>query len=97
MVKEINNRKDELKTTFKSLYIGGGTPSVLNKSELEIILSALSHHVSLQSIEELTIEINPEDITQSKLEVYKELGFNRLSIGVQSLDDKFLKWMNLIL
>ena len=94
MVKEINHRKEELKTDFKSLYIGGGTPSVLDKIDLEIILGALNNYVSFKTIEELTIEINPEDITQSKLEVYKDLGFNRISIGVQSMEDKFLKWMN---
>ena len=43
---------------------------------------------------EITIEINPEDVEIEKLKTYKKLGINRLSIGVQSLDDKFLKWMN---
>ena len=94
MVKEIHLRNKEFKLDFTSLYFGGGTPSVLNKKEMIQILKALSKYVSFTNLKEFTIEINPEDVSYEKLSMYKDLGFNRLSIGVQSLDDKFLKWMN---
>ena len=94
MVKEIHLRNKEFKLDFTSLYFGGGTPSVLNKKEIIQILKALSKYVSFTNLKEFTIEINPEDVSYEKLSMYKDLGFNRLSIGVQSLDDKFLKWMN---
>ena len=94
MVNEIQLRKQELKLNFTSLYFGGGTPSLLNKKEITQILKALSKHVSINKLKEITIEINPEDISYEKLSMYKDLGFNRLSIGIQSLEDKFLKWMN---
>ena len=94
MVNEIQLRKQELKLNFTSLYFGGGTPSLLNKKEITQILKALSKHVSINKLKEITIEINPEDISYEKLSMYKDLGFNRLSIGIQSLEDRFLKWMN---
>ena len=94
MVNEIHLRKQEFKLDFTSLYFGGGTPSVLNRTEITKILRALTNYVSFSKLKELTIEINPEDISYEKLKMYSDLGFNRLSIGVQSLDDKFLKWMN---
>ena len=94
MVKEIHLRKSDFQRKFNSLYFGGGTPSLLTEEELEKILNALSNYVSIESMSEITIEINPEDVEIQKLKTYKKLGINRLSIGVQSLDDKFLKWMN---
>ena len=94
MVKEIHLRKNDFQKKFNSLYFGGGTPSLLTEKELEKILNALSNYVSVESMSEITIEINPEDVEIQKLKTYKKLGINRLSIGVQSLDDKFLKWMN---
>ena len=94
MVSEIQFRKKEFELNFTSLYFGGGTPSVLSKKEITQIFKALSKYVSLNKLKEITIEINPEDISYEKLNMYKDLGFNRLSIGIQSLDDKVLKWMN---
>ena len=94
MVSEIHFRKKEFELNFTSLYFGGGTPSVLSKKEITQIFKALSKYVSLNKLKEITIEINPEDISYEKLNMYKDLGFNRLSIGIQSLDDKVLKWMN---
>tara|TARA_B100001093_G_scaffold296837_1_gene283046 strand:+ start:3332 stop:4390 length:1059 start_codon:yes stop_codon:yes gene_type:complete len=94
MVNEINLRKQELKLNFTSLYFGGGTPSLLNKKEITQILKSLSKSISMKKLKEITIEINPEDISYEKLTMYKDLGFNRLSIGIQSLEDKVLKWMN---
>ena len=94
MVEEIRLRKEELGLNISSLYFGGGTPSVLKKSEINIILEAIKSTVDFKKIKEITIEVNPEDISINKLKEYKKLGFNRLSIGIQSMDDKLLKWMN---
>ena len=94
MVKEIKLRKKEFKLNFSSLYFGGGTPSVLGKKELNQLIDAIKEEIKFEKLKEITIEINPEDISIKKLEQYKQLGFNRLSIGVQSMNDKFLKWMN---
>ena len=94
IIEEIRHRKKDFKLNFSSLYFGGGTPSVLNKKELSQIIEAIKEEIKFEKLKEITIEINPEDISVLKLEQYNELGFNRLSIGVQSMNDKFLKWMN---
>ena len=94
IIEEIRYIKKDFKLNFSSLYFGGGTPSILNKKELSQIIEAIKEEIKFEKLKEITIEINPEDISVLKLEQYKELGFNRLSIGVQSMNDKFLKWMN---
>jgi len=94
MTKEISLRNKDFGLNFSSLYFGGGTPSVLKNDELKQIFNVLEKEINLNKLKELTIEINPEDVTKSKLEGYMELGFNRLSLGVQSMDNEFLKWMN---
>ena len=78
-------------TTFKSLYLGGGTPSVLKKHQLQKILSAIRKNLNCVSIwDEATIEVNPEDVSIEDLKGWIECGFNRISIGIQSLDDNSL-------
>ena len=81
---------------INSLYIGGGTPSLLNEEEITSIFTALKKTIKVDFLREITIEVNPEDINLKKLNFFKKIGFNRLSIGVQSMDDKVLKWMNRI-
>ena len=76
MVNEIHLRKQEFKLDFTSLYFGGGTPSVLNRTEITKILRALTNYVSFSKLKELTIEINPEDISYEKLKMYSDLGFS---------------------
>jgi len=94
IVKEMDIRKDEFSKKIDSVYIGGGTPSVMNNLELETIFNGLEKKISIGDIKEITIEINPEDLTSEKLEFYKEIGINRLSIGIQSMNNNILKWMN---
>lgn len=94
IIKEIQLRSDEFPNEINSLYIGGGTPSLMENTDLELIFTALEKQVSLSDLKEITIEINPEDLHKNKLEFYKNLGINRLSIGIQSMDNKVLKWMN---
>lgn len=77
-----------------TLYFGGGTPSFLELSDLEKIVTKLTDVYQFTPGAEWTIELNPEDITVEKLAGIKSLGFNRLSIGVQSFSDHVLKQIN---
>ena len=91
---EIRYRLSEVisKEKGNSLYIGGGTPSVLPLSAFERILKAIGE----LNYEEFTVEVNPEDIIEKGKDYVRgllELGVNRISMGVQSLDDKLLYWM----
>jgi len=79
--------------TFDTLYIGGGTPSLLTIEELALILERVAQHYPSQ-LKEVTIELNPEDVTPQYATQLKEIGFNRVSLGVQSFIDEHLRWMN---
>jgi oxygen-independent coproporphyrinogen-3 oxidase len=95
--KEAAQRAEEITEDINTLYIGGGTPSVLPLYVFEDLLQTLREHGHGGLFEEFTVEVNPEDIVQ-KGEVFVEgllqLGVNRISMGVQSFDDSILKWMN---
>lgn len=80
-------------TKIETVYFGGGTPSVLNISELQKIVDALHHNFNISPDAEFTVEVNPDDITPSYARALKELGVNRISMGVQSFEDEHLKWM----
>ena len=92
--KELASRKNEIQGKVKTIYFGGGTPSILSKAELNSIVHEIKNHYSLLKDIELSFECNPEDLDSNKLKDLKEVGVNRLSIGVQSFDDNVLKWMN---
>ncbi len=95
LCKEIELQKDFLnEKKIDSVYFGGGTPSVLEKNELEKIFKTLSKHFTWDKNAEITLECNPDDLTKEKLLELKELGINRLSIGLQSFNDEELQWMN---
>ena len=93
---EIVTRKNELGEDYlhKTLYFGGGTPSMLNESEWRQIIDTLEDNYHISNSAERTLEANPEDITLENCNLWLELGFNRLSIGVQSLNDKALRSSN---
>lgn len=74
-----------------SLFIGGGTPSVLDARLTEKLMSAVRDSIELSDDCEITTEINPGTMDREKAEIYKELGINRISMGVQSLDDGILE------
>ena len=80
--------------TIDSIYFGGGTPSILNLNEIKNILNCINKNYSIDSNVEITLEANPEDINLNLVKEYKKAGINRLSIGVQSFNDKELKFMN---
>ena len=93
--KEIQLRKSYLKeTAISSIYFGGGTPSILNKEEIESIIKTIYHHFTIDPNAEITLECNPDDLDKSMLTDLKEIGINRLSIGIQSFDDDDLQFMN---
>ena len=94
IVKEMDIRESEFSKKIDSIYIGGGTPSLMTNLELETIFNGLEKKMSIGDIKEITIEINPEDLIREKLEFYKKIGINRLSIGIQSMNNNILKWMN---
>ncbi len=95
IVKEIENRHKYLNINeLESIYFGGGTPSLLNKTQFEAIFEAINKYFIYDNASELTIETNPDDISIENLRTWKELGINRLSIGLQSFNDQELKWMN---
>lgn len=77
-----------------SIYFGGGTPSLLSEKELEAVFTSLHSNYVWDSTAEITLEANPDDITVTALKVWKKIGINRLSIGLQSFNDEELKWMN---
>ena len=94
---EIKRRAGEMDDDPKTLYFGGGTPSVLPLSVLTRILIALDEVGHGGPYREFTMEVNPEDIVEkgpSYVESLLSLGVNRISIGVQSFDDGMLTWMN---
>src|SRR5262249_17948659 len=74
-----------------SIFFGGGTPSLLDPKLLERILNALTRHFSWDASTEITLETNPKTVSLDKLKVFRALGVNRVSIGVQSFKDRFLK------
>lgn len=76
-----------------SVYIGGGTPSLLEIKDSEKIFASLNKKFKVARDSEITIESNPNSLTEEKLACYKKLGINRLSLGVQSLNDEKLKFL----
>lgn len=93
--KEIIQRKNYLENEIvETIYFGGGTPSVLNESELTQILQFLKRHFNVSPKAEITFEANPDDLTVEYLNQIYKAGIRRLSIGIQSFQDEFLKKMN---
>jgi oxygen-independent coproporphyrinogen-3 oxidase len=80
-------------TPFDTLYLGGGTPSILPDEILNKLVESLNSTLSFAPSTERTIEANPDDLSLIKLRQFRELGFNRLSLGVQSFDDHILGFL----
>lgn len=96
LLTEIKQRKDYLspENIIKTVYFGGGTPSVLNISQIRKVMKSLSKSFSIEKNAEISFEINPDDADKLYLRNLKREGINRLSIGVQSWDDRYLKMLN---
>ena len=96
LVSEIHQRSHTLAAEIQSVYFGGGTPSLLNPDQLNVILKTLTGYAKLTPDAEITLEINPEDTNQERVVQWLDLGINRFSVGVQSLDEAELAWMGRI-
>ncbi|MFR9651478.1 MAG: radical SAM family heme chaperone HemW [Rikenellaceae bacterium] len=98
MLDEIEQRCGDSEEPFfdkrlKSIYFGGGTPSLLSCVQLARFMERIDHFFDLSMLEETTLEANPDDLNLEYLRGLRELGFNRLSLGVQSFDDELLQFM----
>ena len=108
LVKELELRKDEFKNqTVETIYFGGGTPSLLTNEELRLLISEVYKNYQVSENPEITLEANPDDLIQNchlersrevsqvtVFEAYRNIGINRLSIGIQSFFEDDLKLMN---
>jgi oxygen-independent coproporphyrinogen-3 oxidase len=93
--KEIVMRADYLdKAKIKTIYFGGGTPSLLSADEINKIYQSLSEHFDLSEVEEITLEANPDDLDKNKFISLRSTPVNRLSIGIQSFNPDELAFMN---
>jgi len=95
LLKETELQKDYLgNELIETIYFGGGTPSLLAVSDLRFQIDKIRKTFSVSDDAEITLEANPDDINEEKLAGWKEIGINRLSIGVQSFFEEDLLWMN---
>ncbi len=87
VLQEINNRREEAGEPIRTIYIGGGTPSMLTAEQIRTILAA----IGTKDAKEITMETNPGDLTSEYLHAIRRAGINRLSIGIQSFKDELLQ------
>ncbi len=89
--REMAMRKDELKDyVFDTVYIGGGTPSVIDENYIAMLMAAIRKNFTLTKDAEVTIEMNPGTVSEKKIEVYEKSGINRYSVGLQTAIDSQL-------
>ena len=94
LIKEMSLRCHEANgEPIKTVYFGGGTPSLLQISQLQQIIIAIKQYFSIEENAEMTIEANPEQLTTDYCLSLKQLGFNRISIGIQSFHDEILQFL----
>jgi oxygen-independent coproporphyrinogen III oxidase len=94
ILKEIELTPGKREEPIETIYLGGGTPSLLTPDELKRILGKLHQEFTISDSAEITLEANPDDINLTIAAAWRSMGINRLSIGVQSFHDSDLQWMN---
>ena len=99
LAKELQLRKNEFQVDsefsgVETIYFGGGTPSVLTVDEIQFLIDTVREHYAVAQNPEITLEANPDDLSEENLIAFAEIGINRLSIGVQSFFEEDLKLMN---
>ncbi len=95
LCKELEIRSTAWKNEeFQTIYFGGGTPSILSLDQLKKLIGQVKSNYQVSDQVEITLECNPDDCSLENLKKWKDLGINRLSIGIQSFNDEQLKWMN---
>lgn len=90
LLTEWQDRQSELTEEIRTVYIGGGTPSTLQVEHLQTILEAIKRKTKGEK-QEITLEVNPGDVTEEKVRAWRAMGVNRLSIGIQSFHDELLQ------
>lgn len=88
---EAAQRVPALDETPRTLYLGGGTPSMLSPAHLRKLFALLGNHIDLMSLDELTLEANPATFDEAKARLFRELGVTRVSLGIQSFDPNVLE------
>jgi len=95
LIKEIQLQKNYLNgETIDTIYFGGGTPSLLNETEISLLINTITGLHSVAADAEITLEANPDDLDKVKLQALRQTPINRFSIGIQSFFDEDLQWMN---
>jgi len=95
IIKEIDLQKDFISDkNIETIYFGGGTPSTVSANDISKIITKIKETFSVIKNPEITLEANPDDLSEQYLESLKNIGINRLSIGIQSFSDEYLKLMN---
>ncbi|MCI5082465.1 MAG: radical SAM protein, partial [Saprospiraceae bacterium] len=95
ILQEIALQKDYLEgRPLASVYLGGGTPSLLSQNELQQLFSQVQRYHEVLPDAEITLEANPDDLTADKLAAFRQTPINRLSIGIQSFSEEDLRFMN---
>ena len=93
LCKELAMRTGYAGNEISTIYFGGGTPSLLTPAQLHQITDTIKKEYRIAPQAEITIECNPDDLTPERLSLLRSTGFNRISMGVQSFDDKLLKML----
>jgi len=99
LAKELQLRKDEFQfdaefPCIETIYFGGGTPSVLTVKEIQLLIDTVRQNYSVSQNPEITLEANPDDLSEENLTAFAAIGINRLSIGIQSFFEEDLKLMH---
>lgn len=95
LCKELRNRHAYLQgETIETIYLGGGTPSQLGEADFRQIFATIEEVYGMKDCKEITLEANPDDLTESYVEMLATLPFNRVSMGIQTFDDNTLKLLN---
>lgn len=94
IIKEAGIRRNYIHEKVETIYFGGGTPSLMTMDDVRLTIEALRQLFDIANDAEITLEANPDDITEEKLLQWKRIGINRLSIGIQSFFEEDLQWMN---
>ena len=94
ITKELVLRRNFLEEEINTIYFGGGTPSLLSTENIQNIISSIKFHFSCSNTLEITLEANPDDLSNDYLNELVKTDINRLSIGIQSFNNSFLKIMN---
>jgi oxygen-independent coproporphyrinogen-3 oxidase len=90
------NQKEFKKNNISTIYFGGGTPSIIDSRLINKVMQSILKNHSIKEECEITIEANPDDITDKNIKSWKKIGFNRISLGVQTFNDICLKKLNRI-